>query len=94
MDRRSTNARKYATAFGEALARQFKQKKISQRDLASAAGVSPSYVNHIMAGRKSVSPQWADLVADTLKLGESARIELHRAAARDAGYKLDLTKKT
>jgi hypothetical protein len=46
-----------------------------------------------MAGRKSVSPQWADLVADAMKLDESARIELHRAAARDAGYKLDLIKK-
>jgi hypothetical protein len=46
-----------------------------------------------MAGRKTVSPEWADLVADALDLDEKACIELHRAAASDAGYKLELTKK-
>ena len=94
MDKRSSDASKYATAFGQALAKQFERRQISQRELAAATGVSPSYVNHTMAGRKAVSPEWADLVADVMQLDEKARVELHRAAAKDAGYKLDLTKKT
>ena len=65
----------------------------SQRALASATGRHPSYITQTMNGTKSVSPQWADLVADVLKLPEKERVKLHRAAASDHGFKLDLTKK-
>jgi sigma-70-like protein len=39
---------------------------------------------------KSASPQWVNLVAETLKLSEKARVALHRAAAKDQGYEIDL----
>jgi transcriptional regulator with XRE-family HTH domain len=88
------DAKEFATEFGKALARQLDKRNTSQRSLASATGTSPSYVNHLLSGRKSVSPKWADLVADVMQLEPLERQELHRAAAIDAGFKLDLTKKT
>lgn len=88
----SSDARKYETAFGQALAEQLEQQCSTQADLASATGTSRSYVNQTMSGKKPVSPRWADLVADVLNLPEHERAKLHRAAATDAGFKLDLTK--
>jgi len=85
--------KQYATAFGEALARQLAKRGTNQRTLAFSVGTTPSYVNHVIAGRKMASPQFADKVADTLGLPKAERVGLHRAAARDAGFKLDLTKK-
>jgi cyanate lyase len=84
--------KKYATAFGEALAKQLEKRSTNQRTLAAKLGSSPSYVNHLLAGRKTASASIADTVADELCLPEKERIDLHRAAARDAGFKLDLTK--
>lgn len=66
---------------------------MTQRAFASAVGLSSSYANHTMAGRKPVSPELADRAADVLQLDEAERVELHMAAATDAGYKLDLSKK-
>lgn len=83
-----SNRKKYKTAFGEALAEQLERRQVTQSELAKAANVSNTYANHTMAGRKSASPQWADLVADVLKLSDKERAELHRAAARDKGYKI------
>jgi len=46
----------------------------------------------MLTGRKSPSPEWINIVAKTLDLQERQRLKLHRAAARDAGYEIDLTK--
>lgn len=88
----SSDARKYATAFGQALAEQLEIRCSTQADLASATGTSRSYVNQTMNGKKPASPRWADLVADVLNLPATERVRLHRAAATDAGFKLDFTK--
>lgn len=81
------------TAFGVALSEQLDRANLSQTALAEATGTSPSYVNQTMSGKKPVGPQWADMVADVLGVSDRERVRLHRAAASDAGFKLDLTKK-
>ena len=58
--------------------------------LAEAVGKSPAYTNQTITGRKSASPQWVNLVAETLKLWAKERLALHRAAAKDQGYEIDL----
>jgi hypothetical protein len=63
---------------------------MSQHDLAEAVGKSPAYTNQTITGRKSASPQWVNLVAETLKLSAKERVALHRAAAKDQGYEIDL----
>jgi hypothetical protein len=63
---------------------------MSQSDLAQAVGKSPAYTNQTMTGRKHASPEWVNLVAETLSLSQKERVVLHRAAAKDQGYEIDL----
>jgi len=65
---------------------------MTQSDLAESLGRSPSYTNQVMTGRKGASPEWVELVADTLRLSKADRRKLHFAAAKDQGYQLDLGK--
>lgn len=81
----------YASAFGKALDEQLSRTSLRQADLARATSVSPAYINRMMTGSQSVSPRWADLVADVLKATPNERAKLHRAAAEAAGYKLTLS---
>jgi cyanate lyase len=83
-------ATKYSQ-FGVSVSAALAERRLSQVDLANALGRSPAYVNQTMTGTKPASAEWADLVADTLKLSRAKRAELHAAAARDHGFKLDLT---
>lgn len=82
---------RYKTAFGQALAEQLARRHLRQADLARATSSTPGWVNKTMTGAKAASPGWADLIADVLGLGPEERRRLHYAAARDAGFKLDLT---
>lgn len=54
-----------------------------QADVATATGVSTSYVNQTMTGKKAASARWVTLVAEVT--GASRR-RLSNAAARDQGY--------
>lgn len=85
----SENRNKYATAFGAALSEQLERRSLTQSGLAKVLGTSPSYVSHTLAGRKTVSPAWVDMVADALSLSRRERTELHHAAATDLGFKLE-----
>lgn len=82
----------YQSAFGKALDRQLSKRRLRQSDLARATKTSPAYINRAMQGGK-VSPEWADLIAETLHLSKMETTELHTAAAVSWGFKLDLTKK-
>src|SRR5262249_1133955 len=77
--------------FGAAVSAALAERQISQADLAQALGRSPAYLNQTMTGTKPASAAWVDLVADTLKPPLAKRTEPHAAAARDQGFKLDLT---
>ena len=63
---------------------------MSQADLAEAVGKPHAYTNQTLTGRKSASPGWVNLVAETLRLSSKQRATLHRAAAKDQGYEIDL----
>lgn len=82
----------YSSAFGKALDAQLKGRGLTQADLARATKTSPAYINRAMKGGK-VSPEWADLIANSLRASQEARAELHKAAAISWGFKLDLTKR-
>jgi predicted small secreted protein len=84
-------AKEYRTSFGMAVAHNLAATHTTQADVARATQRSLSYVNQTITGAKNVSPSWVDLVADVLRLPSSERTRLHRAAALDQGFKLDLT---
>lgn len=86
------NAKLFAKLFGESL----DAKGVSQTDLAQRVGTAPSYANQWATGKRVPSPEWINLIADTLGLQKAERTRLHYAAAKDAGYELpelDLTRK-
>jgi cyanate lyase len=76
--------------FGSAVADALAERQMSQLDLASTLGKSLAYTNQTLTGRKSASPQWVNLVAEALRLSSAQRAHLHRAAAKDQGYEIDL----
>jgi cyanate lyase len=81
---------KSTSAFGAAVSAALTERRMSQYDLAEAVGKSTAYTNQTITGRKSASPQWVNLVAETLRLSAKERMALHRAAAKDQGYEIDL----
>lgn len=84
---------KYQTEFGKALSEQLSATGTSANALANDIGVSRTYISKMMTGDRPVTARWADTVARALALSPTNTVELHKAAALDAGYKLDLTKK-
>lgn len=77
--------------FGTAVSDMLTAAKMNQRELAAVSGKTLSYVNQTLTGNKHVSPAWADFIADIFNASAADRMRLHQAAARDVGYKLDLT---
>ena len=78
------------SAFGRLVSDKLTASSMTQRDLSERTGLSQPYVNQVITGARRPDASWADLVADTLKLPRKDRAELHRAAAKDHGFKLDL----
>jgi len=66
---------------------------MTQLDLTKAVGKHPAYTNQVLTGGRRPSPEYVDLVANALGLSDKERVALHRAAAHDHGFKLDLTRK-
>lgn len=84
---------RYSSEFGASVSTALAEAKLTQNELAAEIKASPSHLNQMMTGRKTPTPKWVDLVADTLRLQGDRRKMLHSAAAKDAGYNiLDLTK--
>lgn len=81
------------TNFGNVVGQALTARSMTQRQLGSSMGVANTYVSHMMTGYRKPSPKWADLIADTLQFSDAERQKLHEAAAKDHGFKLDLTKK-
>lgn len=75
-------------ALGDILAR----RGMSQRHAASATGLSQPYFNQVVNGHRQANARWVTLVAETLKLTKHEKTALHRAAAKDHGFEIDLTK--
>lgn len=78
------------TAFGAALSDLLWDYRKRQTDLSRDLGTSASYVNALAKGKKAAAAATVDRIADALGARPEDRVRLHRAAARDAGFKLDL----
>ncbi len=76
-----------AASLGDILA----ERGLSQASAAARANISQPYFNQVAKGRRRASAEWIETVANALGLGEEERAELHRAAARDHGFKIDLS---
>lgn len=77
-----------AASLGDVLA----GRGLSQSSAAARANISQPYFNQVATGRRRASAAWIETVADALGLDEEERAALHRAAARDHGFKIDLSK--
>lgn len=75
---------------GKALAEFISARGMSQSALASAANSSQPYVNQVVNGARTPSSDWLDMVAEVMELTKKERVRLHRAGAKDNGFKIDL----
>ena len=78
------------TKFGKAFAASLERHGLNQSRAAEQVGVSRNYVSMIVSGKKSPSPARIDDLAGALGFTEEEARRLHRAAATDAGFRLDL----
>lgn len=76
--------------FAAAMADVLEDHGLSQVALAATLGTSASYVSAVMKGKKTLSPQRIDEISDTIGLNAAERVRLHRTAAQDRGFRLDL----
>lgn len=67
------------------------ERSMSQASLADNLDISSAYISKVLSGHRSPSAKWVDLVADSLQVSPERRVEMHRAAAKDLGFKLDLS---
>ncbi|HKY20013.1 MAG TPA: helix-turn-helix transcriptional regulator [Vicinamibacterales bacterium] len=78
------------TRTGELLKQHFAETSISQSTVSKEMGVARPYLNRVIGGSELPSAKWLDTVALGLGLTDAQRIALHRAAARDHGFEIDL----
>jgi transcriptional regulator with XRE-family HTH domain len=76
--------------FGTTLEQTLRAADMKQTDICDLIGTSRAYVSGIVTGSKSVTASTVDKIADALKADEATRVKMHRAAAIDQGFKLDL----
>lgn len=62
----------------------------SQTATANSIGVSAAYLNHLVTGHRTPSPTTIDTLSSALNLTAFQTTQLHQAAARDHGFKIDL----
>lgn len=79
------------SATGSLLKKHLASAGTTQAEFARKAGLSMGYVNFVATGHRNPGPEWVDLIAEHLKLSTEQRAEMHRAAAKDHGFKIDLT---
>jgi transcriptional regulator with XRE-family HTH domain len=75
--------------FAEALRRYLSAAEMSQSALARALEVSPQRVADLAAGKKTPGGEVIENIADAIGVPQTVRRELHRAAAKDAGYRIE-----
>lgn len=76
--------------FGTELARLLDERGMKQRALAEQIDTSSAYVSSISTGKRHVSPTRVDSIAKAINASEGDISRLHRAAASDMGFQLDL----
>jgi len=77
-------------AFGAALGKYLDQYGKSRAGVASEMGITRSYISQLTTGAKVASAEKVDSLADTIGVSQEERVDLHRAAAKSAGFRIDL----
>lgn len=67
-----------------------RKKGIKQKDLAEELEVSPAYVSGVLAGSKPITASTATRFSRAMDLKPDEVVSVHRAAAADMGFTLDL----
>jgi transcriptional regulator with XRE-family HTH domain len=83
---------RYSTETGAVVSRALATAGLRQFELAQTTGSSETYISQVLNGHRNPTPAWLDVIAGALSMTPEQRVELHRAAAIDRGYKLDLGK--
>lgn len=78
------------TEFGRLFSEALERRGKSRTEISKKIGTSLAYVSALSVGAKFATSSTVDRLADALELDDVERVRLHRAAARDAGFKLDL----
>ena len=78
------------TEFGRAFSEALDRHRLTQSDVATRLQATQPYVSALSSGRTKATARTVDKVADALGADQAERVRLHRAAARDAGFQLDL----
>lgn len=78
------------TRFGRELRAALDGGHLKQSFLSESLGVSNAYVSSLVTGKRHAAPATIDRIAQALSLGTDGRTRMHRAAAMDAGFSLDL----
>lgn len=86
MPKKSRKPKEAAKLIRETLA----SSGLSQTQAANAVGTSVVYMNHLVTGYRTPSPTTIDTMALALNLTPVQTVQLHQAAARDHGFKIDL----
>lgn len=58
--------------------------------LADQIGTTPAYLGHLVTGYRTPSPTLINMMSEALNLTLAQTVQLHQAAARDHGFKIDL----
>lgn len=83
---------KWDSETGKALGEILSGRDVSQSRLARLTARSQPYVNQVVNGKRHPSAEWIETMANALALEDTERERLHRAAAKDHGFRIDLTK--
>lgn len=87
----TSNSKPPKTETGKTLAKMLSARGLTQYGVAaSSETLSQPYLNQVVKGHRTPSASWLDLVADVMELDDKERQKLHRAGAKDQGFKIDL----
>lgn len=67
------------------------QRRMTKTEFAKTVGTGRPYMANVTNGVHIPSAAWLNMASEALGLTEEQRRNLHRAAARDNGYEIDLT---
>ena len=76
--------------FGRALEDILDRHAMKRSEAVERLEVSRAYFSAVVTGRKGISPDRIDSLSQHLEFDDDEVRRLHRAAAQDAGFRLDL----
>lgn len=81
---------KKTTEFGTLAGKMLEQRNLRVSAVASSMGTSPSHAYNVVRGERSATPEFVNAMAMAVQATPQEAQKLNIAAARDAGFSLDL----